>query len=180
MKRNFTILLLLAILSFPNLSSAQHNETEEYNNKGEFHIGLNDFASLEDGGHSLRITPRFGYSFTDRDMIFIDFTFVDFLYPGHEGYEGYKLESSLNYRRYFTGGQFRPFAQAGVGLGYSQSQNILHKTDSDYQYYKFEIGAGVSYRYKKWSFEAGMKANYNEYGTHRFQTKPMVGVSFSF
>jgi hypothetical protein len=48
------------------------------------------------------------------------------------------------------------------------------------KYYKAETGVGVSYRYKRWSFEVGMKANYNEYGSGRFQLKPMVGVSFSF
>ena len=121
--------------------------------------------------------PRFGYMMSDMDLVFIDFTYV---YQNNYTKEGFNLESSVNYRRYFKTGTFRPFIQAGIGLGYSEFSNQHFNTDYYQHYLKAESGIGVSYRYKRWTFEAGMQMNYNEYGTGRLQLKPMIGVSFSF
>lgn len=179
MKKTATILILGLTVFLLKTASAQEPEKqkETLSIAGEFHIGLNDFASLEEGTSKFRITPRFGYSITDLDMVYIDFTYVNFYYSRHEGYN---LETSLNYRRYFKSGAFRPFVQFGIGVGYQESEDIHSEVRSYNTYGKIESGIGVSYRYKRWSFEGGMKLNYNENGVGRVQFKPMVGVSFSF
>lgn len=179
------ILGLFLVLPFVSLgqtdvvdSTSSKATTSSYGpKKGEFHIGLTDFASLEDGGSKVRIMPRFGYMISDMDLVFIDFTYVYQLYRSHEGFN---IESSINYRRYFSKGVFRPFVQVGAGVGYREFTDIRTDINTDDQYFKVGTGAGVSYRYKKWSFETGIQMNYNEYGSGRVQMKPMVGVSFTF
>jgi hypothetical protein len=70
--------------------------------------------------------------------------------------------------------------QFGIGAGYLEQQEISCGDWEYRNYYKAETGVGVSYRYKRWTFEAGMKGIYNQYGNGRVQLAPMVGVSFSF
>lgn len=179
MKKTTTILILSFTFFLFKTVSAQESvkQNEELNLTGEFHIGLTDFASLEDGVSKLRIMPRFGYMISNTDMLYIDFTYV---YEQGDISKGFNIESSVNYRKYLKEGTFRPFIQAGIGAGYKESTNIYLDLDSYQQYIKAVTGVGISYRYKRWTFEAGMQFNYNEYGTGRFQLKPMVGVSFSF
>lgn len=179
------ILGLLIVLPFVSIGQTDVNDSISSNTtisnygpkKGEFHIGLTDFASLEDGGSIVRIMPRFGYMISDMDMVFIDFTYVKQITSSSEGFN---LESSVNYRRYFSKGAFRPFIQFGLGAGFSEYQDIRNHIELDDFYIKFGTGAGVSYRYKRWTFEVGMQMNYNEYGSGRVQMKPMIGVSFTF
>lgn len=178
MKRIITSLTLISIFICSNFSYAQQNSTGDYdNNKGEFHIGLNDFTISEEGSSRFRISPRFGYSITDMDLLYVEVSFTKFL-DGVE--EGHFWESTINYRRYLKSGQFRPFVQIGFGGGSQYQKNDFYNSEIRSQYFKAETGAGVSYRYKRWAFEAGIKANYNENSTDRVQIKPLVGVSFSF
>lgn len=187
MKNQSLLLILGLLLSLPFVSLGQTEINDSISlkcssanvgpKKGEFHIGLTDFASLEDGTSKIRIMPRFGYMVSDNDMIFIDFTYQ---IQRNMDYEGFNLESSLNYRRYLLKGAFRPFFQFGLGAGFRAYEETRSNMITNDYYMKVGTGAGVSYRYKKWSFEAGMQMNYNEYGTGRVQFKPLVGVSFSF
>lgn len=179
MKRIFTVLFIVMMGWIPLKSIAQEEILKfNYNNqKGEFHIGLNNLAHTEDWGGRVSITPRIGYSFTDLDMVYLDFTLSGF---NKNGYEGFNFESTLEYRRYFKSGQFRPFMQFGAGIGYRESEERLYGTWDYRNYYKAETGIGVSYRHKRWTFEVGMKGVYNQYGNGRVQFAPMVGVSFSF
>ena len=187
MKKQSLLLILgfSIVLPFVSIGQTDVNDSISSNTtisnygpkKGEFHIGLTDFASLEDGGSKVRIMPRFGYMISDMDMVFIDFTYS---YNLNSTYEGFNLESSINYRRYFMEGAFRPFVQAGIGAGYRENKDIRWNTEFSDAYIKVGTGAGVSYRYKKWSFETGIQMNYNEYGSGRVQMKPMIGVSFTF
>jgi len=178
MKRIYNILALMSLIGLSALSFAQKTNTNDLASiKGEFQIGLNDFALTEDWGSRFKIRPRLGYSISDKDMIFVDFTYSEF---NINLKKGSNFESSLNYRRYLKSGQFRPFVQIGIGGGYEQYHKISDNIEISDQYLKAETGTGVSYRYKRWTFEVGVKANYNEFGNGRVQFAPMIGVSFSF
>lgn len=145
--------------------------------KGEFHIGLQDLSTTSQiGGSFFSINPRIGYMMTHYDMIFLDARYTS----QNEHYDGYRIEFNFNYRRYFGDTKLRFFLQANAGYGYSDFRYRPFNSEHIQNYYMLGTGAGVSYRYKRWTFEVGMKMEYNGNGSGRIEIQPMVGVSFSF
>lgn len=144
--------------------------------KGEFHVGIQDLRFGFSTGHtSMNIAARFGYMVSDKDMIFAAAS-----YSGITGFDFNTIETSLNYRRYFGTKALKPFAQVGAGHGFVHYPESSYSLTKDENYFHANAGLGVSYRYKKWSFETGLQLIYNQQGSSNVKIAPMVGVSFSF
>ncbi|NOR86494.1 MAG: outer membrane beta-barrel protein [Bacteroidales bacterium] len=143
--------------------------------KGEFHIGIQGFGttSFSGGSDYTTFNPRIGYMVSNHDMIFMDFqyTWITGFYQGSE----YDLK--LNYRRYFGELKIKPFVQGGVGIGYANLQDIRYNNQYERTYLNLSTGVGVSYRYKRWSFEVGLNT---EIKHGRIYLQPKGGVSISF
>lgn len=143
--------------------------------KGEFHIAIQGVGtgSYSGGSDYLTINPRIGYMLSDYDMVFMDFQ-----YSWITGfYKGSVYDLNINYRRYFGKLKIKPFVQAGAGIGYSNLHDIRYNNQKERIYLNLSTGAGVSYRYKRWSFEVSLNT---EIKHGRVYLKPKGGASFSF
>lgn len=187
MKKQSIILIVMVLLWQSSLLLAQEEAKQNLtmtsqsklslNQKGEFSIGIQDLSTTSQiGGNFFSINPRFGYMISNYDMIFIDGRYT------HEDHflDGYRLEFRLNYRRYFGESKLRFFIQADVGYGYSDYRTRHYNTEHYHSYFMAGTGAGFSFKYKRWTFETGMKLEYNTNGSGRIEIQPMIGVSFSF
>ena len=180
-------LLLLAVLFFgPIMMSLAQEEmsikkVEQLKSdkwelkKGEFHIGVQDMSvTFYSGRTYMSISPRVGYMISNNDMLFAAFSMSKLT-----GEKLYSLEGSLNYRRYFGKSAFKPFAQIGAGYGYFHYPSTTYSVSKDENYFHANAGIGVSYRYRRWSFETGVQLIYNKDNFGNYVIKPMVGVSFA-
>lgn len=143
--------------------------------KGEFHIGIQGIGtgSYTAGSDYMTINPRIGYMVSNHDMIFMDFQ-----YSWITGfYYGSVYDLNINYRRYFGELKIKPFVQAGIGIGYSSLQDTYNHIKSEDFYLNLSTGAGVSYRYNRWSFEVSLNT---EIMHRRIYLQPKGGVSLSF
>lgn len=188
MKTQSLLFILGFLIVLPMISLGQ-NETDNLlksksssaNNgpkKGAFHIGIQDIRVnfYGNGRTYFSISPRIGYMLSDKDMIFADAYFSELFVNDRVK----NLEFALNYRRYFGKSALKPFVQAGMGYGYIKFPDYDSTPGREDEYYVGNIGAGVSYRYKRWSFETGLQLNYNQIHNNNISLKPMFGVSFSF
>lgn len=113
---------------------------------------------------------------TDYDMLFISGRYS---WNPRESIDK-TFELGLNYRRYFRESNFRPFIQSGIGLGYVNYSDYDNEIDQKSSYGTFDVGAGVSYRYKRWQIELGIQSEYNRNKTGRIYLMPLWGISFTF
>ncbi len=143
--------------------------------KGEFHIGIQGFGTgtFSGGSDYMTINPRIGYMVSNHDMVFMDFQYS--LITGF--YQGSIYDLNINYRRYFGKLKIKPFVQGGVGIGYSNLEDIRYSSQNERIYLNLSTGVGVSYRYKRWSFEVGLNT---EIKHGRIYLQPKGGVSISF
>lgn len=188
MEKQSLLFILGLFMALPILVIGQ-NETEvipksESNSliygpkKGEFHIGVQDIRlNIYGGGRTyFNFSPRIGYMMSDKDMIFADAYFSNLFVS--DSYSSFEI--GLNYRRYFGKRALKPFAQVGIGYGHYSYSSTSYYQGYDDDYIHANLGAGVSYRYKKWSFEMGLELEYNQSFNDMVLLKPMVGVSFTF
>jgi len=188
MKKQSLLIILGLVMVLPFISNGQtetnrtipvKSETKVYGpKKGEFHIGIQDIRlQIYGNGRSFfNFSPRIGYMITDKDMVFVDAYFSNIF----EDDLWKNIEVAINYRRYFGKNALKPFAQGGIGYGYFPRHQTSYYGGSEKDYIHANIGAGLSYRYKRWSIEAGLELEYNQFNNDAIVLKPMVGVSFSF
>ena len=179
------LLLMLVLISFSAIVCAQEiksmdtsEETNSDSQKGKFHIaiqgfGMGDILSMKTSYH---LSSRLGYMLTDNDMLFIS---GKYSWNPRE-YMDNTFELGINYRRYFRESDFRPFVQTGIGMGYVNYSDDYTVNDQKSSYGIFDVGAGVSYEYKRWQFELGIQSEYNRNKTGRIYLMPLWGISFSF
>jgi len=146
--------------------------------KGTFNVALQDFSfgATQDMFTVSSLSLRAGYSFTNKDMVFLSGRFT---WNPRENYTK-AFETSLFYRRYFTDGAFQPFVQFGTGIGYTETLAGEYNLGDHWVYGTMSAGVGASFKYKRWGFELGIQTDYNRYSTGRFSIAPIVGISFSF
>jgi len=185
MKKQSTLFLAVLLFGASFIAHSQ-NELSDYLvtqtspsegelKKGEFHIGIQGFETgvFSSGSDYMAINPRIGYMLTNNDMIFMDFR-----YSRVTGFNfGSVYDLNLNYRRYFGKLKIKPFVQAGIGIGFSTLQDAFYNITKEDLYLNLSTGAGVSYRYKRWSFEVSLNT---EIMHRRVYLQPKGGVSFSF
>lgn len=188
MKTHLSIFVFVAIFVFPALSNAQETATSDslfnlkakqiYSPKGSFNIALQNFAfgEIENLETSRSFSTRVGYMISNHDMVFLD---GDFSWNPRTEVDR-TIETSLNYRRYFLNSAFQPFVQTGVGVGFASYSEDYSTNNYQKTYGVFNAGAGVSYHYKRWSFEVGIQTEYNHNYTGRIYLLPLWGISFSF
>lgn len=90
------------------------------------------------------------------------------------------FELGLNYRRYFWESDFRPFIQSGIGMGFVNYSDDYSINDQKSNYGIFDVGVGVSYKYKRWQFELGIQSEYNRNKTGRIYLMPLWGSFLHF
>lgn len=189
MQQKTVLFLIVVLFSYTGLISAQelpkadqsilnNDQTITNNSKGTFNVALQDFSFGATNGMFTvsSLSLRAGYSFTNKDMIFISGRYA---WNPREDYSK-AFETSLFYRRYFTDGALQPFVQFGAGIGYTETIAEEYKQSDSWVYGTMSVGAGVSFKYKRWGFELGIQTDYNRYSTGRISIAPIVGISFSF
>jgi hypothetical protein len=175
----FVLISFSAIVCAQEIKSIDTSEETNYNSqKGKFHFaiqgfGMGDILSMKT---SYYLNARLGYMLTDYDMLFIS---GKYSWNPRE-YMDRTFELGLNYRRYFREYDFRPFVQSGIGLGYVNYSDDYTVNDQKSSYGIFDVGVGVSYKYKRWQFELGIKSEYNRNKTGRMYLMPLWGISFTF
>lgn len=183
-KQTFTFLMVILfchsflLMSQEDVNNGMHIQAQSVSggsHKGEFHIGIQNFALTNLGDRSVFVVnPRIGYMVSNLDMIYLDVNYLQSL-------DIFKsLETNLNYRRYLCESKFQPFIQAGLGYGFANWSESPNGNEYRNNYFTAKTGIGVSYRYKRWAFEVGMQYEYNSGSSGRIDFKPMFGVSFSF
>lgn len=183
MKTHLFILVSVLLIGYPILTKAQEtnggdslvqsNVKKIDSQKGKFNVAIQSFAFTES---SQSFSTRVGYLISNHDMVFLD---GQFSWNPRDQVDR-TIETSLNYRRYMGNRAFQPFVQTGIGLGHISYSNNYYTGDYQKNYGVFEIGAGVSFRYKRWGFEVGVQAEYNHNYTGRTYLVPLWGISFSF
>ncbi|HEY9114943.1 MAG TPA: hypothetical protein VIN10_09585 [Bacteroidales bacterium] len=187
MKTHLFIIVMVAFFLFPTLSNGQEtqandsftlNENQINSQKGNFSIALQNFAfgEIENLDIYRSFSTRAAYMISNYDMLFIGGQFS--WNPRIE--VDRTIETSLNYRRYFRNSAFQPFVQAGAGVGFVSYSDDYSTNNYQKTYGVLNVGAGVSYRYKRWSFEVGFQTEYNHNYTGRIYLVPLWGISFSF
>jgi hypothetical protein len=188
MKTSSLLLIAILLMGCPVFISAQQTFGEDSLNqskpsgfdyqKGTFHIAIQNFGFGVGTGefHFSTFSARFGYMITNNDMIFLDG-----LYSWRPGYLAKNsVELGIKYRRYFGNHSIRPFVQSGFGMGHLAYSKENNPEMFNKYYGVFDIGAGVSFGYKRWKFEFGIQSGYNHSSSGRVNLLPLVGVSFSF
>lgn len=180
-----TLLLTCLLISSSVFVNAQENistDTSESKNylsqKGKFHFAIQGFGmgDILNMNTSYYIDTRLGYMLTDFDALFIS---GKYSWNPRE-YMNRTLELGLNYRRYFRESNFQPFVQTGIGLGFVKYTEDYDVTNQKSSYGIWDVGAGVSYKYKRWQFELGVQSEYNSNKTGRIYLMPLWGISFTF
>ncbi len=179
------LLLMIVLINFSAIVYAQEikniDTSEEINydsQKGKFHIAIQGFGmgDILNMKTSYYLSTRLGYMLTDNDMLFIS---GKYSWNPRE-YMDRTYEYGINYRRYFRESDFRPFVQSGIGMGYVNYSDDYSVNDQKSSYAIFDIGVGVSYKYKRWQFELGVQTEYNRNKTGRIYLMPLWGISFTF
>jgi len=179
------LILMLVLIIFSAIVNAQENdsidrskETNYDSQKGKFHVAIQGFGmgDVLPMKTSYYLSSRLGYMLTEYDMLFISGRYA----RNPREYMDRTFELGLNYRRYFRESNFRPFVQSGIGLGYVNYSDDYMGIDQEKGYGVFDIGAGVSYKYKRWQFELGIQSEYNRNKTGRIYFMPLWGISFTF
>ena len=188
MKTQSLLLFVILLIGYPVLSSAQEeirtsqpvDSTKNNFNpqKGKFLVAIQNFSfgEIYGGKFSGSVSTRVGYMITNNDMLFISGQFA-----WNPRYQlDRNIEVSLNYRRYFGHSVFKPFVQSGIGLGHARLSDEYYINDYKKLYGIFNVGTGVSFRYKRWGFEVGIQSEYNQNFSGRISLTPLFGISFSF
>ena len=188
MKTKTLLSLLVLLVTFPILTEAQemqdasqtsvNNALTSDSQKGKFNIAIQNFAFGEIYGskNSYSFSARLGYMISDQDMVFLDGQFS--LNPIYQVDK--TIELGLNYRRYFGNSSFQPFVQSGIALGQITYVDDYYTNDPTKYYGVVDIGAGVSFRHKRWRFEVGIQTEFNHNYSGRVYLLPLFGISFSF
>lgn len=80
------------------------------------------------------------------------------------------IKTGLHYRHYFGNREVKPFAQIGASIGFKDFY------DEKSRFGEINLGVGVSYNVKRFSFEMGMQLNIG----NSVSFAPMVGISYRF
>ncbi|NOR86493.1 MAG: hypothetical protein GQ527_02675 [Bacteroidales bacterium] len=186
MKKQSLQLLVAVLLILPSISSAQTDVNQAVKpssddntssiKKGEWSVGMSSSLSgflSENSSKYLRFSPRIGYMMSKKDMLFVEANFNSYK-SGTYKHNFYDM--SINYRRYFLKTKLKPFVQTGLAVGFSPEKENYESSI----YYYGDVGIGLSYRYKRWSFESGLKMDYHLPSFSINRIRPFVGGSFSF
>jgi len=188
MKAQSLFLVAVMLFAYPVLMSAQkaidtdslvQSGARNYDSqKGEFHIAIQNFSfgEIYGGKFSGSVSTRVGCMISNNDMLFIN---GQFAWNPRYALDR-NIEVSLNYRRYFGHSAFKPFVQSGIGLGHARFSDEYYINNYKKLYGTFNVGTGVSFRYKRWGFEVGIQTEYDHNFTGRVYLKPLFGISFSF
>ncbi len=188
MKKQPLLFLLGLLMALPILVIGQNEAGDTFKSesnsgiygpkKGEFHLGVQDIRlNIYGGGRTyFNFSPRIGYMISDKDLIFADAYFSNLFVS--DSYTSFEI--GINYRRYLGKHALMPFVQTGIGYGKYSYSSTSHYQGVEDNYIHANLGAGVSYRYKKWSIETGLELEYNQTFSDMVILKPMVGASFSF
>lgn len=181
----YKLLLMLVLINLSAIVNAQENNSidkskdKNYDSqKGKFHVAIQGFV-MGDIIHmktTYSLSSRLGYMLTDYDMLFLSGRYS----WNPREYIDKTFEFGLKYRRYFRESNFRPFIQSGIGLGYVNYSSDYTVNDQKSSYGIFDVGVGVSYKYKRWQFELGVQTEYNRNKTGRVYLMPLWGISFTF
>ncbi len=80
------------------------------------------------------------------------------------------IKTGLHYQHDFGNWEAKPIAQIGASIGFKEFY------DEKSQFGEINLGVGVSYNVKRFSFEMGMQLNIG----NSVSFAPMVGISYRF